>query len=134
MSGPDSRPKLILASASPYRAVVLTNAGIDFEAIAAEIDERAVEAPLIETGMDAADIAGILALAKAMEVSERYPGRYVIGADQTLGLDGEMLPRARRAVGTRVRSYRGKSARAGPSPRGIPHKTGCADERCLRRP
>ena len=86
----DTAP-LILASQSSYRAAVMRNAGLDFETASANIDERSVEAPLLAADMDAADIASILAIAKAEEVSERFPGRYVIGADQTLGLDGEML-------------------------------------------
>ncbi|MEC9342856.1 MAG: Maf family nucleotide pyrophosphatase [Pseudomonadota bacterium] len=83
--------QMILASQSPYRAAMLESAGIAVTAQAAAIDERAVESPLLATGMDAADIASILALAKAQDVSGRHPGRHVIGADQTLGLDGDML-------------------------------------------
>lgn len=82
---------LVLASQSPWRATMLRNAGLEFETASAEIDERAVEAPLIEAGMDAADVAEVLALAKAQDVSARRAGRTVIGADQTLGLDGELL-------------------------------------------
>ncbi|MGO8477696.1 Maf family protein, partial [Rhizobium ruizarguesonis] len=38
-------PKLILASSSPFRRMLMENAGLSFEAHAARIDERAVEAP-----------------------------------------------------------------------------------------
>lgn len=88
---PDTTPPLVLASRSPYRAAMLANAGLDFEPRAAGLDERAVEAPLLESGMDGADIAAILALAKAQDVSSRLPGRHVIGSDQTLSLDGQLL-------------------------------------------
>ena len=39
--------RLILASKSPARVMLLKNAGISFEAVPASLDERAVEAPLI---------------------------------------------------------------------------------------
>ena len=38
--------KIILASASPFRKAMLENAGVQVEAVPAELDERAVEAPL----------------------------------------------------------------------------------------
>ena len=90
-----TRETLILASKSPYRALMLENAGLAIATVSADIDERAVEAPLLEAGMDAADIAEVLASAKAQDVSARNAGRHVIGADQTLGLDGELLHKPR---------------------------------------
>jgi septum formation protein len=75
---------LILASQSRARQTLLANAGIEFEAIAAEIDERAVQqaSSLSAPG----DIAALLAREKALSVSVRRPGNFVIGADQTLAL------------------------------------------------
>jgi septum formation protein len=76
--------RLILASQSPARQALLVNAGVDFEAIAADIDERAVQQA---SGFSApGDIAALLAREKALSVSVRHPGRFVIGADQTLAL------------------------------------------------
>lgn len=83
--------RLILASASSARQRLLTRAGIAFEAIPATIDERAVEAPIAETGAPADDIALALAIVKAQTVSEAHPGALVIGADQTLEVEGERL-------------------------------------------
>lgn len=80
---------LVLASASPIRKTILQNAGLSFIAEPARIDERAVEDTL--DGMDAEDVATILAEAKAQDVSARNPGAMVIGSDQTLSLDGEIL-------------------------------------------
>src|SRR5271154_4297975 len=75
---------LILASQSRARQTLLANAGIPFEAVPAEIDERAVQQA---AGLSAADaIAAHLANAKALSVSAHHPGRFVIGADQTLAL------------------------------------------------
>lgn len=69
--------------------MVLENAGLVFAAIGSEVDERAAEAPLVEAGASADDIALVLAEAKALDVSERHPEALVIGCDQTLGLHGE---------------------------------------------
>jgi nucleoside triphosphate pyrophosphatase len=75
---------LILASQSRARQMLLGNAGIDFEAVPADIDERAVQQ---SSGLSApGEIATLLAREKALSVSTRYPGRFVVGADQTLAL------------------------------------------------
>lgn len=82
---------LILASKSPFRAELLNNAGIDFEAHGAELDERMLEAPLVDSGASPEDVALVLAEAKANDVSSRYAGSLVIGCDQTLSLDDEIF-------------------------------------------
>jgi septum formation protein len=82
------RHPLVLASQSLTRQALLANAGLDFEAVAADLDERAVQqaSGLLAPG----DIAALLAREKALSVSSRQPGKYVIGADQTLA-QGERL-------------------------------------------
>lgn len=80
----------ILASSSPFRAELLSKAGLTFTTDAATIDERVVEAPLIKSGLDAADVAAVLAEAKALDVAARHPGGLVLGADQTMALDGQL--------------------------------------------
>jgi septum formation protein len=82
---------LILASGSRSRRSILQNAGVVFEVVPAELDERAAEEPLLKAGATVEDIALALAMAKATLVSERHPGALVIGADQMLELDGERL-------------------------------------------
>ena len=82
---------LILASGSPFRLAMLKNAGIDVEAMPAKVDERALEAPLKDSGASPEDVATILAEAKATEVSERLPGALVLGCDQTLSLGDEVF-------------------------------------------
>jgi septum formation protein len=75
---------LILASQSRARKMLLANAGIDFEAVPADIDERSVQT---DSSLSApGEIALLLARAKALFVSSQKPGRYVVGADQTLAL------------------------------------------------
>ena len=76
---------LILASKSQARATLLANAGLSFDCVTAEINERAAEEPLVKVGGGPADVAELLAEVKALDVSLRHPGHLVIGADQTLG-------------------------------------------------
>lgn len=82
---------IILASKSPFRAMLLKNAGVKFTAQSANIDERAVEAPLYNSGATPEDVALVLAEAKALDVSERNSSALVIGSDQTLSLGDEIL-------------------------------------------
>ncbi len=82
------RQPLILASQSAVRRSLLANAGIPVETIPADIDERAIQQ---NSGLtDPGEIAALLAGKKAKFVSAKHPGRYVVGADQTLAL-GERL-------------------------------------------
>lgn len=75
---------LLLASKSASRRALLQGAGIPIEILAADIDERGVEA---KTGLaDPGAVAALLAREKARAVSMERPGRLVIGADQTLAL------------------------------------------------
>lgn len=75
---------LILASQSRARQSLLAGSGIPFETIPAAIDERAIAQA---SGRSApGEIAALLAEAKASYVSREQPGRFVLGADQTLAL------------------------------------------------
>jgi septum formation protein len=82
---------LVLASGSPFRKAMLENAGVPVEAVPADLDERALEAPLKDSGASPEDVALVLAEAKAVDVSERQPGRLVLGCDQTLSLGDEIF-------------------------------------------
>ena len=83
------KDSLILASQSRARQMLLADAGLTFETVPAEIDERAIQQA---SGLSApADIAALLAREKSLFVSTRRPGRYVIGADQTLALGTRLL-------------------------------------------
>ncbi|WP_376702621.1 Maf-like protein [Mesorhizobium sp. ISC25] len=83
--------KIILASGSPFRKALLVNAGVTVEAVPASVDERALEAPLQNSGVSPEDVALVLAEAKATEVSERKPGALVLGCDQTLSLSDQLF-------------------------------------------
>ena len=82
---------IILASASPARQAILKNAGLTVRSLPADIDERAAEAPLQQSGAGVDDLAQALAMIKASHVSQKWPADLVIGADQTLEFAGERL-------------------------------------------
>ena len=71
--------------------MLLANAGVVFQVVPAALDEREAEKPLLEAGATPEDVALALAMAKAVMVSELHPEALVIGADQTLDLDGSRL-------------------------------------------
>lgn len=77
-------PDLLLASTSPYRRALLDRLGIAYEAVAPQVDERALE----PAGAAAEEVARTLARAKAESVGAAYPEAYVLGADQVIDLDG----------------------------------------------
>jgi len=83
--------EIILASGSRHRADILDRAGVTFSQVPSSLDERAIEAPLKEADVLPEDRAEVLAEAKAVDVSERHIGAFVIGCDQILSLDGEVL-------------------------------------------
>ena len=98
---------LILASQSRARKMLLANAGIDFEAVPADIDERAVQqaSNLAAPG----EIAALLACEKARAVSTGRPGRFVLGADQTLALGTRLFskPAGRAQAAEQLRALAG---------------------------
>jgi septum formation protein len=100
---------LILASQSRARQTLLANAGIDFEAVAADIDERAVQRASHLTAPG--EIAAHLAARKALAVSERRPGQFVVGADQTLALGDRLFskPAGRPQAAEQLRALAGRT-------------------------
>jgi septum formation protein len=100
---------LILASQSSTRQALLANAGIDFEAVPADIDEREIQQA---SGLSApGDIAALLARRKALSVSARQPGRFVVGADQTLARGARLFakPASRAQAAEQLRGLAGGS-------------------------
>ena len=102
---------LVLASQSLARQGLLSAAGIPFEICAAAIDERGIEAPLVMSGANAADIALHLSRAKALLVSGEKRGQLVIGADQTLCLEGRLFgkPAGRAAALAQLEALSGRT-------------------------
>ena len=100
---------LILASQSRARQMLLANAGIRFNAVPADLDERAVQQA---SGLSApGEIAALLAREKALAVSMRQPGKYVVGADQTLALQHRLFskPAGRVQAAEQLRDLAGRS-------------------------
>lgn len=82
---------IILAAERASVRTVLANAGITVEVMTADLDDRALEAPLVDSGASAEDTALVLAEAKATDVSGRRPGEMVLGCEQVLSLGDEIL-------------------------------------------
>ena len=80
---------LILASASPWRAKLLRDAGVAVETMISGVDEVEMKASMRAEGVPARDQADALAEMKARRVSARAPGVLVLGADQVLDFRGE---------------------------------------------
>jgi septum formation protein len=91
---------LLLASASKVRRTLLEAAGIPLETKPALIDERAIEAKA--GAISASDAAVLLAREKARVVAGLYPGRTVLGADQTLSLGERRFSKAPDRASARV--------------------------------
>ena len=100
---------LVLASRSAVRRALLEAAGVPVEICPADIDERGVEAgaPL----QAPVAIAALLAREKASVIAERNRGRLILGADQTLSLDGRRFakPVDRAAAQAQLRALSGRT-------------------------
>lgn len=78
-------PRLVLASASPRRRELLGQLGLRFEVVAANIDET----PHPQEPAEAYVLR--LAREKAGSVAARHPEDWVLAADTTVALGGELL-------------------------------------------
>ena len=101
---------VILASQSAVRAKLLADAGVTFETMSSGLDESTVKQALLAEGVGPRDMADALAEGKALKVSRRRPG-LVIGADQTLDLDGQLFDKAESLdeARDRLKTLRGKT-------------------------
>lgn len=104
-----SGERLILASRSAARRAMLENAGVAFEARAADVDEAAIKA--VSTDLDPVALAVRLAEAKALAVSRDDPDAWVLGSDQTLAFDGGLVSKAAslEAARDRLKAMRGRT-------------------------
>ena len=80
-------PPLILASSSPYRALLLDRLGVPYTQRSPGVDEDALKAG----ATDPAALAERLALAKAEAVAAKRPGSLCLGSDQIAVSGGERL-------------------------------------------
>ena len=81
----ESKPTIILASASPRRAALLTAIGIEFEVVPSQIQERP------HPDEPPADYITRLARAKVVAVVRQRESGLVLGADTVVVLDGVLL-------------------------------------------
>jgi septum formation protein len=99
---------LILASSSPIRRAMLGAAGVEYRAVAADVDEAAVKAALD----DPRQIATQLAAAKALAVSNfSAPGDWVIGSDSVVSVEQRLFdkPADREEAARHLRFFSGKA-------------------------
>ena len=103
--------RLILASKSASRKSLMEGAGLIFESIAADIDERATEALLSSRYAKPPEVALELAKAKALSVSADHSDSYVIGSDQVLSLGDRLFhkPMSMGEAGDHIRAMSGNT-------------------------
>lgn len=75
----------ILASASPRRKEILTNAGFSFEIIPSDADET------VEENLSPEETVKELARRKAQYILDKYPDSVVFGCDTVVAVDGVIL-------------------------------------------
>jgi septum formation protein len=80
-----ARDKIVLASASPRRAELLSSAGVTFAVVPSGIPEEPLPNELPE------DHVLRLAREKALDVAKRVEGRFFIGADTVVVCDDEIM-------------------------------------------
>ncbi len=96
--------KLVLASSSPRRQELLKQLGLDFEVIPSRIQEDFVR------GETPRRHVLRLAEAKALDVGNRYPDRWVVAADTVVYVDHRLLgkPKDRKEAARMLRRLSGK--------------------------
>lgn len=95
---------VILASGSAARRAMLQAAGVVFDVMPATIDEEHLRQALVADNADIGpvEIAAELAAAKAAAVSQQKPQALVIGSDQVLDIEGDLLTKPGDAAGVRA--------------------------------
>ena len=101
---------IILASGSEIRARLLKNAGVRFDVQSPLLDEDLIKSSLLAENASPRDIADVLAEMKARKISDKNSGSLVLGCDQTLELDGQLLskPETRSDARDQLQKLRGK--------------------------
>ena len=84
-------PQLILASSSPSRRQLLSNAGLTFEVQPPGVDEEEAKRSLLSGRTAPQGIAEKLAEMKAMRISAKHPEALVVGGDSTLACQGRLF-------------------------------------------
>ena len=105
--------QIVLASGSAIRGQMLSNAGIAFEAIVPRVDEEMIKIALQAEKATPRDIADALAETKARKIGGKHPDKLVIGCDQVLDFDGQILskPQTPDEAKEQLKALRGKRHR-----------------------
>lgn len=98
---------LVLASASSIRRSMLDCAGVSVDVDPACCDESAIKRE--HAGTDSS-LASALAAAKALETSSRLSGKWVIGGDSVVSVNGRRFdkPRGREEAAAHLRAFSGQ--------------------------
>ncbi len=101
---------IVLASGSEIRARLLKNAGVPFSVQIARVDEDTAKRSLLAERASPRDIADALAEMKARKISDKVPGAMVVGCDQVLDFDGQLLskPETPEEALAQLKAMRGK--------------------------
>jgi septum formation protein len=91
---PITPPPLILASTSNIRQKILRDAGLDFSVQAPNVDEPVLQEKMLQSAVAPEAMATALAQAKALSVTHTNPDALVIGADQVLHIQGQVMNKA----------------------------------------
>ena len=83
--------KLILASASGVRKIILDKHGINNDVIVSNVDEDQIKDSLLKEKATPLDISKNLAEIKSVKVSNRFPDRLVLGADSVISLNNKLI-------------------------------------------
>jgi septum formation protein len=99
-----------LASTSMIRRQLLTNAGLSFNAVGANVDEDAIKDAMRSEGASPRAQADKLAEAKAVRVSQKTSG-LVLGCDQILNFKGQSFDKANtiKDAEARLKQLRGQT-------------------------
>ena len=83
--------KIILASKSGVRKIILDKNGIDCTVIPSNIDEDQIKESLIKENASPEIISKNLAELKANKISQKNPDHLVLGADSVIDLNNELI-------------------------------------------
>ncbi|MEZ5494296.1 MAG: Maf family nucleotide pyrophosphatase [Pseudomonadales bacterium] len=97
--------KIVLASSSPYRKTQLETLGLPFVCANPDINESA------QKGETAQTLAARLAAEKVQAIAEKFPNAFIIGADQTLAFEDQILgkPGSYEAAVQQLKALSGKT-------------------------
>jgi septum formation protein len=83
--------RVILASKSGVRKIILDKYKIENDVIVSNVDEDEIKESLLSAGASPLEVSKNLAEVKSIRVSNKNPDRLVIGADSVISLDNELI-------------------------------------------